>query len=271
MYATLDVRNREQLEFLVVRNDIDTLFHLASLLSARGEQAPDLAWAINIEGLRNVLDVARRHDVRVYWPSSIAVFGAGCPRDCAPQHTMLYPRTMYGVTKVTGELLGYYAHEAFGVDFRSVRYPGVLSHKTLPGGGTTDYAIEMIIAALKKGRYTSYLSADTRLPMMYMPDAVRAALELMNADADRLSVRTSYNIAAVSFSVEDLASAIRDRIPQFECRYKPDFRQRIADSWPEDVDDTIARQEWNWRHGVGLDAMLDDMIAHLDDELSSTT
>lgn len=262
-YAQLDVRDAEQLEFLVVRNDIDTIYHLASLLSARGEQAPDLAWSINVEGLRNVLNVARRHGLRVFWPSSIAVFGVGAPRTPAPQQTVLQPNTIYGVTKVTGELLCQYVHQSYGVDIRSLRYPGLISHKTLPGGGTTDYAVEMFIAAAETGRYTCYLAPETRLPMMYMPDAVRAALDLMAAPPDSLTVRTSYNLAAVSFSVEELADAVRAHYPSFECDYAPDFRQRIADSWPQVIDDSNARSDWGWSHRFGLSEMVEDMLEHV--------
>lgn len=262
-YAQLDVRDAQQFEFLVVRNDIDTVFHLASLLSARGEQAPDLAWSINVEGLRNVLDVARRQGLRVFWPSSIAVFGEQAQRDPAPQYTTLQPNTMYGITKVSGELLCHYARRTYDIDVRSLRYPGLISHKTLPGGGTTDYAVEMFIAAVHDGRYTSYLRADTRLPMMYMPDAVRATLELMDAPQERLTVHTSYNLAAVSFTVEELAEAVRNRIPGFECRYEPDFRQRIADSWPRVFDDSAARADWDWKHAYGLQDIVEDMLRHV--------
>ncbi len=262
-YAQLDVRDAQQLEFLVVRNDIDTVFHLASLLSARGEQAPDLAWSINVEGLRNVLDVAKRQGLRIFWPSSIAVFGEQAQLDPAPQYTTLQPNTMYGITKVAGELLCHYARRTYDIDVRSLRYPGLISHKTLPGGGTTDYAVEMCIAAVQQGAYTCYLRADTRLPMMYMPDAVRATLEVMDAPQERLTVHTSYNLAAVSFTVEELAEAVREHIPGFDCRYEPDFRQRIADSWPRVFDDSAAREEWDWNHAFGLQDIVEDMLHHV--------
>lgn len=268
-YAQLDVRDRERLGQLVREHNVDTVYHLASLLSANGEQQPDLAWSVNVEGLRNVLEVARAHGLRVFWPSSIAAFGPATPRHDTPQTTVLDPVTMYGITKVTGELLCRYYAERFGVDVRSVRYPGIVSYTAPPGGGTTDYAVAIFHAVLETGRYTCFLGPETRLPMMYMPDAVRAALDLMAADPAALTVRTSYNVTAMSFSCEELAAAIRGRVPSCDVAYEPDFRQAIADSWPASIDDSQARADWGWSPAFDLDAMVDDMLAHLREKLAA--
>lgn len=263
LYEALDVRDRDRLDALVRTHRIETVYHLASLLSATGEHKPDLAWAVNVQGLRNVLEVARTYGLRLFWPSSIAAFGPDTPRENTPQAGPLDPVTMYGVTKVTGELLCRYAFQRDGVDVRSLRYPGLISHATKPGGGTTDYAVEIFYAALEGEPYTCFLRPDTRLPMMYMPDAVRATIDLMDADAEAISVRTGYNITALSFSAEELADALRKRFPDFEVAYEPDFRQAIADSWPASVDDSQARADWGWQPAYDLDRMVDDMIDHL--------
>lgn len=263
-FEPLDVTDAGRLDLLVRSNGIDTIFHLASLLSATGEKKPDLAWTVNMDGLRGVLSVARQHRLRVFWPSSIAVFGAYAPRARTPQHTPLEPATMYGITKVTGELLAQYYAVHDGLDIRSLRYPGLVSAKGMPGGGTTDYAVDIFHAAVRDGRYTSYLSAGTRLPMMYMPDALDATLGLMSAETSRLTVRTSYNVTAMSFSVEEIAEAIRQRIPGFEIDYHVDRRrQAIADSWPESIDDSAAQTDWDWQPRYDLDAMVDDMLEQL--------
>ena len=267
LYEVLDVTDRQRLEALVTQYRVDTIYHLASLLSAKGEQQPELSWHVNLDGLRNVLDVARAYGLRVFWPSSIAVFGPTTPREATPQRTVLEPATMYGVTKVSGELLcQYYAHR-FGVDVRSVRLPGIISYSTPPGGGTTDYAVEIFYEALRHGAYTCFVGPETRLPMMYMPDAIKAMLDLMDAAAPALSVRTSYNVAALSFTAAELAAEIRRRLPGFECRYAPDFRQQIADSWPATVDDRVARADWGWRPDYDLPALVDDMLAKLSKKL----
>ena len=262
-YQPLDVQDRDRLDALVREHEVDTVYHLASLLSATGEKKPDLAWAVNVEGLRNVLGVARAHGLRLFWPSSIAAFGPATPRENTPQAGPLDPVTMYGTTKVTGELLCRYAFQQDGVDVRSLRYPGLISHATKPGGGTTDYAVEIFYAAIQGEPYTCFLRPDTRLPMMYMPDAVRATVDLMEADADAISVRTSYNVTALSFSAEEIATALQRRFPDFEVRYDPDFRQVIADSWPASIDDSQARTDWGWQPAFDLDRMVDDMIDHL--------
>ncbi|MEM1044313.1 MAG: NAD-dependent epimerase/dehydratase family protein [Bacteroidota bacterium] len=268
LYETLDVQDRDRLASLVRTHDVETVYHLASLLSATGERKPDLAWSVNVEGLRNVLRVARGHGLRVFWPSSIAAFGPATPREDTPQAGPLDPVTMYGVTKVSGELLCRYAFRQDGVDVRSLRYPGLISYAAKPGGGTTDYAVEMFYAALRDEPYICFLRPDTRLPMMYMPDAVRATIDLMDADADAISVRTSYNITAFSFSAEALAAALRKRFPSFKVAYHPDFRQAIADSWPASIDDRQARADWGWQPAFDLDRMVDDMIEHLAAQLS---
>lgn len=261
-YAQLDVRDGERLNTLLDRYEVGTVYHLASLLSARGEQDPDLAWQVNVEGLRHVLNAARERGLKIFWPSSIAVFGPTTPRH-APQHTILEPTTMYGTTKVSGELLCQYYALKHGVDVRSLRYPGLISYSAPPGGGTTDYAVEIFHALLQDGTYTSFLKPETRLPMMYMPDALSATLGLMDAPAESIRVRTSYNVTAFSFSAEELAATLRKRFPTFEVDYAPDFRQAIADSWPASVDDKAARTDWDWNPQYDLEAMVDDMIRHL--------
>lgn len=261
-YEVVDIRDRAKLDEVAQRYNVDTVYHLASLLSARGEQAPDLAWEVNVGGLRNVLEIARENGLKVFWPSSIAVFGPTTPEN-APQRTPLEPTTMYGVTKVSGELLCQYYFTRYGVDVRSLRYPGLISYGAEPGGGATDYAVEIFHAALEKGEYTCFLEADTRLPMMYMPDAVRATMELMDAPKEQISIGTSYNVAALSFSAEELSSAIAERIEGFITHYKPDFRQDIAASWPSSVDDAAARSDWDWESAYTLGGMVDDMLTHL--------
>jgi nucleoside-diphosphate-sugar epimerase len=266
-HLRLDVRDREALQDAVARNNIDTIFHLASLLSATAEDQPGLAWDVNMNGLLNVLDTARANRCSVFFPSSIGAFGPRTPADNTPQDTIQRPNTMYGITKVSGELLcDYYAHR-HGVDTRGVRYPGLISHKTLPTGGTTDYAVHIFYAAIKDKRYDCFLKPGTRLDMMYMPDAIKAAIDLMEADQSKLVHRNGYNITAMSFAPEELAAAIRKRIPDFVMRYDIDpVRQAIAESWPRHMDDSVARREWGWRPDYDLDAMVDDMIDNLSDE-----
>lgn len=266
-YEVLDVRDKALLEDLVTRYEVDTVIHLASLLSARGEQKPDLCWDINVNGLRNVLDVAVAHRLRVFWPSSIAVFGPHTPRYQTPQTTVEDPSTMYGVTKVSGELLCRYYARRYGVDVRSVRLPGIISYTTPPGGGTTDYAVEIFYDALRHGVYTCFVRPDTRLPMMYMSDAVKAVLDIMTADSDKIKVRSSYNIAAFSFSVEELVAEIQTHLPDFTCRYEPDYRQAIADTWPAEIDDSRARDDWGWQHACDLPFIVRDMLEKLSERM----
>jgi len=253
--------DKQGLENVVKKYNIDTIFHMASLLSAAGEKNPDLAWDVNMNGLKNVLDVAKENKIQVFWPSSIAAFGPTTPRENTPQTTVLEPNTMYGVTKVAGELLCNYYFNKYGVDVRSLRYPGIISYKTLPGGGTTDYAVDIFFKAIQEGKYTCFLKEDATLPMMYMPDAVKATIDIMKADS--VKIRTSYNLAAISFSPEEIFNEIKKHIPDFIIDYVPDFRQKIADSWPKSIDDSLARKDWNWKHTYDLAKMTEDMLINL--------
>lgn len=262
-FEQLDVTNRHALQRLAAKYRIHTVYHLASLLSVTSEKDPELAWDVNINGLKNVLDLARERGMKVFWPSSIAVFGRATPKRNTPQTTILDPSTIYGVTKVSGEFLCRYYYDHFGVDVRSLRYPGLISYKTAPGGGTTDYAVEVFHAARTGSPYECFVGPHTRLPMMYMPDAIRGAIELMGARAGLLSVRTSYNICAFSFTAGELVESIRRRVSDLDVVYRPDRRQRIADSWPSEVDDRRARADWGWRPRFHLEAVVDDMLSHL--------
>ena len=262
-YERLDVLDRARLEAVIEARGITQVYQLAAMLSATGERDPGRAWALNMGGLMNVLELARQRPLRVFWPSSIAAFGPGTPRDMTPQATVMDPATMYGVSKRSGEMLCDYYHAKFGVDVRSLRYPGVISWRTPPGGGTTDYAIDIFQAARRGEPYRCFLGPDTRLPMLYMPDAVRATLELMDADPARLTQWSSYNLAGLSFTPAELASAIRARAPGFAIEYAPDFRQGIAAGWPRSIDDTQARADWGWRPQYGLEAIVEDMLAHV--------
>jgi nucleoside-diphosphate-sugar epimerase len=263
-FEFIDVTQRETIEAVVDRYAIDTIYHLAAVLSAVGEQRPQLAWDVNINGLYNVLELARERQMsRVFCPSSIAAFGPETPRDHTPQETVLLPRTIYGVTKVAGELLCNYYFYRFGLDVRGVRYPGIISSETLPGGGTTDYAVEIFYEVIKHKRYNCFLKEDTVLPMMYMPDCIRAAIELMEADLSALTRHADYNLAAFSFSPHQLVAEIERHIPDLACSYDPDFRQQIADSWPRTVDDSAAREDWGWRPEYDLAAMVKDMLEQL--------
>ena len=265
-YEQVDVRDRERLEAVIEQHGARTVYHLASLLSARGEAYPEQSWGVNVDGLRNVLEAARTRELKVFWPSSIAVFGPDVPRHDAPQDTALNPTTIYGVTKVTGEMLCAYYAQKFGVDVRSLRFPGIVSTSTPPGGGTTDYAVEMLRAAANGDDYTCFLRADAALPMMYMPDAIQATLDLMDVPSERVKLRRGYNVAAVSFSPHDLAEAIRRHVPGFACLYKPDVRQTIADSWPASIDDARARADWSWQPSFSLATMVADVLEKLGGE-----
>ncbi|MEO1403861.1 MAG: NAD-dependent epimerase/dehydratase family protein [Cyanobacteria bacterium J06635_1] len=268
-YEVLDVIDHPRLQALVEQYSIDTIYHLAGILSAKGEHHPESCWHVNIEGLRNVLKVAKDYQLKVFWPSSIAVFGPKTPKFNTPQDTVLAPSTLYGITKVTGELLCQYAAQRFGVDVRSLRLPGIVSYRALPGGGTTDFTVEMFYAALQNKPYTCFVRPETRLPMMYMPDAIQAMLQLMQAEASALTVHTSYNLTAMSFTAAELATAIRQQVPGFVCRYRPDFRQAIADSWPAVIDDAQAQKDWGWRPTYDLSIMVKDMLHHLSKRLKS--
>lgn len=264
LYEKLDVLDKDTLASLIKRHRITQIYHLAAALSARGEQHPVWAWDLNMRGLLNVLELAREHKLeRIFWPSSIAAFGPGTPADPAPQHTVMDPGTVYGISKLAGERWCAWYHAKHGVDVRSLRYPGLISYKTPPGGGTTDYAIEIFHAARASGRYECFLAADTRLPMMYMPDALRATIELMEAPAESIRERGSYNLAGLSFTPAEIAAAIARRVPGFSISYAPDFRQGIAETWPQSIDDQAARHDWGWMPQYGLDSMVEDMLAHV--------
>ena len=263
-YVAMDVMNKEMLHMQVSRQNITQIYLLAAILSATGEKNPNLAWNLNMQGLLNVLDIAREQKLeKIYWPSSIAVFGPTSPKQNCPQQTIIEPTTVYGISKYAGEFWCNYYHQRFGVDVRSLRYPGLISYKSAPGGGTTDYAVEIFYEALEKQRYTSFLSESTYLPMMYMPDAIRATIELMEAPAEKINVRTSYNLSSMSFSPKEIAAEIKKHIPSFEIDYKPDYRQAIADSWPQSIDDSVARKDWGWKHEYDLARMTKDMLVNL--------
>ena len=263
-FGFADVTKKEIIKGFVKKYDIDTIYHLAAVLSVVGERNPLLAWEVNMNGLYNILEIARQNGLtQVFWPSSIAVFGPETPRRNTQQETVLRPRTMYGVTKVAGELLCDYYFRRFGVDVRGIRYPGIISSETPPGGGTTDYAVEIFYEAIKHRRYTCFVREDTILPMMYMPDCIRATVQLMEANLSQLKHHSDFNLAGMSFSAGQLADEIRKHIPEFVCEFKPDFRQEIADSWPLSIDESAAREEWGWKSSYDLATMTKDMLEKL--------
>ena len=263
-YVSLDVMNKEMLHVQILRQNITQVYLLAAMLSATGEKNPPLAWHLNMQSLLNVLDIAKEEKLsKVYWPSSIAVFGPTSPKVDCPQHTIIEPTTVYGISKYAGEFWCNYFFQRYGVDVRSLRYPGLISYKSSPGGGTTDYAIDIFLAAKENKTYSCYLKEDTKLPMMYMPDAIRATIELMEAPAEKVKVRTSYNLSAMSFSPLEITSEIQKHIPQFSSTYSPDSRQAIAESWPQSIDDHEARSHWGWNHEYDLEKMTKDMLINL--------
>ncbi len=263
-FELINVAKKKTIEDVVKKYNIDTIYHLSAILSAAGEKNPVLCWDVNMNGIYNILEVALEHEMtRIFIPSSIAAFGPGTPLDNTPQETILRPKTMYGVTKVAGELLSDYYVKRFGLDIRGCRYPGIISYETLPGGGTTDYAVIIYYEAVKNKKYTCFVKEDTKLPMMYMPDCLKAALDLMEADFSRLKHHSDFNVAAMSFSAGELAAEIKKYIPEFTCEYEPDFRQEIADSWPNSLDDSAAREEWGWEPSYDLAAMTKDMLEAL--------
>jgi nucleoside-diphosphate-sugar epimerase len=263
-YVSLDVMNKEMLHVQVIRQNVTQIYLLAAILSATGEKNPHLAWHLNMQGLLNVLDIAREENLtKVYWPSSIAVFGPTSPKKNCPQQTIIEPSTVYGISKYAGEFWCNYFYNKYKVDVRSLRYPGLISYKSAPGGGTTDYAVEIYHEALANKEYTSFLSKDTYLPMMYMPDAIRATIELMEAPAANISIRTSYNLSGMSFSPAEIADAIKKHIPDFTIKYKPDYRQQIANSWPQSIDDSVAQKDWGWKPEYDLEKMTSDMLENL--------
>lgn len=240
------------------------IYLLAAMLSATGEKYPDKAWKLNMTSLLAVLDIAKEGLInRVYWPSSIAAFGPTTPKHETPQRTIMEPSTVYGISKLSGEFWCNYYHENYGVDVRSLRYPGIISWKTKPGGGTTDYAVDIFFKAIEEGTYTCFLKENTRLPMMYMDDAVDATIQIMQADADQIKIRTSYNLSAIDFTPQEITAEIQKSIPNFTISYEPDFRQKIADSWPQTIDDSHARSDWKWSHNFDLTAMTKDIIKNL--------
>lgn len=271
-YVSIDVMNKEMLHVQVIRQSITQIYLLAAILSATGEKNPNLAWNLNMQGLLNVLDIAREEKIyKVYWPSSIAVFGPTSPRQNCPQQTIIEPTTVYGISKYAGEFWCNYYHQRFGVDVRSIRYPGLISYKSAPGGGTTDYAVEIFHEALEEKKYTCFLKEDTYLPMMYMPDAIRGTIELMEAPASKISVRHAYNLSAMSFSPKEIGAEIKKHMPEFTLDYKPDYRQAIADSWPQSIDDSVATRDWGWKPEYNLERMTKDMLENLKIELGGVS
>ena len=263
-FEKLDITNRKALDQLVDQYKITQIYHLAAILSAKGEQNPNWAWDINMSGLLNVLEVAREKKLnKVYWPSSIAVFGHNTPKNETPQATVMEPSTVYGISKLAGELWCKYYFDKYGVDVRSLRYPGLIGYKALPGGGTTDYAVDIYHKALNGEVYECFLAENTYLPMMYMPDAIKATIDLMEAPADKVKLHTSYNVGAMSFSPIEISKEIQREIPDFEITYKPDFRQQIAESWPSSIDDSAAREDWGWEPTYDLRKMTTDMLQNL--------
>lgn len=263
-YVSLDVMNKEMLHVQIIRQNITQIYLLAAILSATGEKNPNLAWNLNMQSLLNVLEIAKDEQIqKVYWPSSIAVFGPTSPKINCPQQTIIEPITVYGISKYAGEFWCHYYNHRYGLDVRSLRYPGLISYKSEPGGGTTDYAVEIFYAALEEKKYDCFLKEDTYLPMMYMPDAIRATIELMEADAAKISVHTSYNISGMNFSPKEISREIKKHIPEFKTIYKPDYRQAIAESWPQSIDDSIARKDWNWKPTYDLSKMTVEMLDNI--------
>jgi nucleoside-diphosphate-sugar epimerase len=268
-YEVINVLDQEKLAAVIKKYDIKIIYHLATILSAAGEKNPQLCYQVNLNGLYNVLELSRQLQVKqIIVPSSIAVFGPNTPSNNTPQQTIITPTTIYGVTKAAGELLCEYYVQKYALDIRGIRYPGLISYKALPGGGTTDYAVEIFYEAIKHQKYSCFLKSDTFLPMMYMDDAIRGTIELSNADFSKLKNHCDFNFAAMSFCPSELAEEIKKHIPEFQITYQPDFRQKIADSWPKSIDDSEARKQWNWQHRFGLKEMVEEMIIGLRKKLS---
>ena len=264
-FESLDVMDKELLYKIVKKYQVTQVYLLAALLSAKAEQNIELAWKLNMSSLSHVLDLAKEKYIKkIFWPSSIAVFGSTTPNIMTPQHTIMEPNTVYGISKLAGERWCEYYHRKFKVDVRSVRYPGLIGWRSHPGGGTTDYAVHIFHEAIKNKRYTSFLSENTTLPMMYMSDAIRATLEIMDSVAEHIKIRSSYNIAGLSFSPKEIAQEIKKHIPKFEMHYKSDYRQAIADSWPQNIDDSAAFKDWNWKSSINLQEMTSDMLKNIE-------
>lgn len=263
-FETLNVMDKDRLVSLVETHQVTEIYHLAAILSAAGEKNPLFTWQLNMDSLLSVLELGRTGAIsKIYWPSSIAVFGQNTPMDNTPQHCVMDPTTVYGISKLAGERWCEYYNQKYGVDVRSIRYPGLIGYKSLAGGGTTDYAVDIFRAAVNKQDFECFLAEDMYLPMMYMPDAIKATIDLMQAPTKDISIRSSYNVAAISFTPKDLHQAIVKRYPDFKITYKPDFRQQIASSWPNSIDDTQARLDWNWQHDYGIEQMTEDILKHI--------
>ena len=263
-YITLDIMDKSKLETIVENNNVKQVYLLAALLSATAESKPRFAWKLNMEGLFNVLELAKSKKInKIFWPSSIAVFGSNSPMDQTPQHTVMEPSTVYGISKLAGERWCEYYHNKYDVDVRSIRYPGLISYKSAPGGGTTDYAVDIFVKAVSHDEYTCYLSAESKLPMMYMSDAIRATIEIMEAPSDSIKIRSSYNLAGISFNPKELADEIQKKRADFKIKYQPDFRQAIADSWPNSIDDSCAQKDWNWKNESKLKDLVSKMFTGL--------
>lgn len=266
-FEILDATNYEAIQEVVIRYEITEVYLMAAMLSATAEKFPMRGWNLNMDSLFHVLNLAKDKKVeKVFWPSSIAVFGPTTPKNDTPQHTIMEPSTVYGISKQTGERWCEYYNKRYGVDVRSIRYPGLISYKTLPGGGTTDYAVDIYHKALKHKQYVCFLNAETTLPMMFMDDAIRATVNIMEADKEDVKIRSSYNLAGMSFDPEDVTISIKKHIPEFKISYEPDFRQDIADSWPQSIDDSEARKDWGWESKISLDEMTEIMLTNLKDK-----
>lgn len=262
-YEKLNIMNKESFQIILEKHGINQVYHLAAVLSAKGEQNPHFAWQLNMESLLTVLEAGKEKLNKIYWPSSIAVFGPDTPKENTPQNTVMSPNTVYGISKLAGERWCEYYFEKYGVDVRSLRYPGLIGYKALPGGGTTDYAVDIYHKAIAGESYECFLSENTMLPMMYMDDAVKATIDLMETDAENVKVRSSYNLAAMSFTPKEITAEIQKHYPDFKVTYNPDFRQKIADSWPGSIDDSAARNNWGWQHEFGLKELTETMITNL--------
>lgn len=263
-FEIADVLDKKRLEEIISQHQVTRIYHLAALLSATGEKNPKLAWRLNVDGLLNVLDIAVEKKIKkIFWPSTIAVFGPTTPRTNTPQKTIMEPTTVYGISKLAGERWCEYYFQKYNLDVRSIRYPGLISYKTLPGGGTTDYAVDIFFQAVKKNSYQCFLSENTILPMMYMSDAIRGTIQLMETNSSKVSIRSSYNFSAMSFSPGEITQEIQKHIPDFKITYQPDFRQQLAESWPESIDDAIARKDWGWKHQYDLPTMVKDMLENI--------
>lgn len=269
-FEIIDAKNFNAIKDCCKNHNIDTVYLMAALLSATGEKYPMEAWDLNMNSLFHVLNLAKGGQIKkIFWPSSIAVFGPTTPKNNTPQHTICEPTTVYGITKQVGERWCEYYYNKYGVDVRSIRYPGIISYKAMPGGGTTDYAVEIYHEAIKKGAYECFLTENTSLPMLFMDDAIKATTDLMEAPSEKLSIRSSYNLAAISFTPKEIFESIKRQIPDFSITYKPDFRQAIADSWPSSIDDSVARKDWDWQHRYDLNSMTKVMLEALEKKYKS--